>query len=137
VVECAGPDAAVWAATELVRPGGTVVLVGTGSDAMALPVRRLIHQEITLRGSVAHLWDADVAPAVAALAEGSIDVRPLLSAVVPLERAVTDGFERLRHDPEALKILVDCTSLGAPGRASSVRGWAGGDDTTPINVGRD
>jgi 2-desacetyl-2-hydroxyethyl bacteriochlorophyllide A dehydrogenase len=109
VVECAGPDAAVWAATELVRSGGTVVLVGTGAESMPLPVRGLIHREVTVRGSAAHLWDVDVAPAVAALAAGEIDVRPLLAGVVPLERAVTDGFDRLLRDPDVGKILIDCT----------------------------
>jgi 2-desacetyl-2-hydroxyethyl bacteriochlorophyllide A dehydrogenase len=109
VVECAGPDAAVRTATDLVRPGGTVVLVGTGAESMPLPVRRLIHEEITIRGSAAHLWDVDMAPAVAALAAGQIDVRPLLSGVVPLERAVADGFHRLLRDPDVVKILIDCT----------------------------
>jgi threonine dehydrogenase-like Zn-dependent dehydrogenase len=109
VLECAGPDAAVWAATELVRPGGTIVLVGTGSPSLSLPVRRLIHQEVTIRGSAAHLWDVDVAPAVAALAAGDVDVRPLLTDVVPLARGVADGFERLSNDPDAMKILIDCT----------------------------
>jgi (R,R)-butanediol dehydrogenase/meso-butanediol dehydrogenase/diacetyl reductase len=106
VVECAGPAAAVRAATELVRAGGTIVLVGTGDAEMMLPVRRLLHREITVRGSVAHLWDLDVAPAVAALASGMVDVRPLLADVVPLDRAAADGFVRLEHDPRALKILV-------------------------------
>jgi (R,R)-butanediol dehydrogenase/meso-butanediol dehydrogenase/diacetyl reductase len=109
VVECAGPDAAVRTATDLVRPGGTIVLVGTGAESMPLPVRSLIHREITLRGSAAHLWDVDMAPAVAALAAGQVDVRPLLTGVVPLERAVADGFHRLLSDPDVVKILIDCT----------------------------
>lgn len=89
-------------------PDGTIVLVGTGEHDMALPVRRLIHQEVTIRGSAAHLWDAGVAPAVAALASGGVDVHPLSTDVVPLEHAVAGGSERLRRNPRVLKILVAC-----------------------------
>ncbi len=106
VVECAGPATAVRAAVELVRAGGSIELVGAGDHEMVPPVRRLLHREITVRGSVAHLWDVDVAPAVAALASGAVDVRSLLADVVPLDRAVAGGFMRLQQDPRTVKILV-------------------------------
>jgi threonine dehydrogenase-like Zn-dependent dehydrogenase len=49
-----------------------------------------------------------VTQAVAALASGTVDVRPLLTDVVAVDRAIPDGFERLRDDSSALKILIGC-----------------------------
>ncbi|NBE93377.1 zinc-binding dehydrogenase [Nonomuraea sp. KC401] len=106
-VECSGADAAVWSAVELTRPGGTVVLVGTGATAIALPVRSLVLEEKRVLGSAAHVWDVDVTGAVALLAAGVVDPAPLLTAVVPLTDAVDGGFERLRRDPATMKIQID------------------------------
>ena len=47
-----------------------------------------------------------MAAAVAMLGSGLLQTGPLLTAVIPLENVVTDGFERLARDPLALKILV-------------------------------
>lgn len=108
VVECAGSQAAVRSACQLVRPGGDIVLVGMGPDVLELSLRRLILAEVRLHGSAAHLWDIDVDEAVGMLAAGDIDVSTLLSAVVPLRNAVADAFERLVDDRSAVKIVIDC-----------------------------
>jgi hypothetical protein len=40
------------------------------------------------------------------LSGGLLQTGPLLTAVIPLEKVVSEGFERLARDPVALKILV-------------------------------
>jgi threonine dehydrogenase-like Zn-dependent dehydrogenase len=46
------------------------------------------------------------APALAALAAGAVDVRPLVSARVPLARA--NEALRLAAEPGARKVLIEC-----------------------------
>lgn len=106
VVECSGTPAAVDVAFGAVAPGGIVVLVGTGPEMVEFPVRRVVLHEIRITGSAAHVWDVDVAAAVAMLASGVVDPTPLISARVSLQDAVPMGFERLAADSSALKILI-------------------------------
>jgi (R,R)-butanediol dehydrogenase/meso-butanediol dehydrogenase/diacetyl reductase len=107
VIECAGAPGTLVSAIELSRPGATVVIVGLHSGAELVPLIPLVLEERHLIGSAGHVWDVDIASAVALLARGSVDVLPMRSAVVPLTEVVGAGFERLRTDPNTLKILVD------------------------------
>jgi (R,R)-butanediol dehydrogenase / meso-butanediol dehydrogenase / diacetyl reductase len=108
VVECAGTQSSVTLACELVRSGGKVVLVGTGSKDMNIPIRHVVHSEISLSGSAAHMWDVDTSEAVKLLAEAQISVSPLITDIVPLSDALERGFMRLVDDDSVLKILIDC-----------------------------
>jgi threonine dehydrogenase-like Zn-dependent dehydrogenase len=107
VVECAGVPGALMSAIELSRPGATVVVVGLHTGTELLPLPPLVLEERRLLGSAGHVWDIDIASAVALLSRGAVDVLPMRSAVVPLTEVVGAGFERLRTDPGTLKILVD------------------------------
>ena len=107
VVECSGVPGALATSVELSRPGGTIVLVGFHADTEPVPLLPVVLGERRLLGTAAHLWDRDVASAVALLARGTVDVAPLLSAVVPLADVVAGGFDRLRTDRTTFKILID------------------------------
>ena len=106
VLECAGNQAAMDSALTACRAGGTLVAVGTPAAPLTLPMRSVVLAEKRILGSAAHLWDEDVAAAVAMLSGGLLQTGPLLTAVIPLEKVVSEGFERLARDPVALKILV-------------------------------
>jgi (R,R)-butanediol dehydrogenase / meso-butanediol dehydrogenase / diacetyl reductase len=106
VVECAGVSGAVRSAIELSRSGSTIVLVGVHGGTEPIPLLPLVLEERRLIGSAGHLGH-DMAASVALLANGAVDVHPLRSAVVPLHDVVGAGFERLRRDRNALKILVN------------------------------
>ena len=74
---------------------------GTLADAPPLNAARLVVDEIRLLGSRCGPFE----PAIAALANGTIDPRPLVEAVYPLSRGV-DAVEHAAR-PGALKVLVD------------------------------
>lgn len=105
VVECAGVPGAPAAALSLCRRGGTVVLVGFRPGEIALPWLDVVLGERTILGSAAHLWDIDVAGAVALLHRGLVDPRPLHTATLPLDE-VPAAFDRLAGDRSVLKLLI-------------------------------
>ena len=106
VVECSGTEAGMTHALTLARRGGLVVAVGTGAESMTIAMRALVLGEQRLVGSAAHVFDEDVAAAIALLAHGIVDPRPLLTAIIGLEETVSAGLQRLADDPAAIKILV-------------------------------
>ena len=82
--ECSAASAAIASAIAVLRPRGTLVQVGvTGSAPM--PVNALVAKEIRVQGT--HRFHEEFAAAVAAITSRRIDVRPIITARYPLERA--------------------------------------------------
>ncbi len=108
VVDCTGANSVPNAALYLTRPGGRILLVGFPPHPGTLDYKTLLLKELSLIASVGHVYDEDFATAVRLLCSGRIDAAPLISHRIPLERAVSDGIERLAGPgrAEALKILV-------------------------------
>ncbi len=84
-----------------VRPQGTVVVKSTLVEPLCIDPRRLVVDEIRVMGSRCGPFE----PAIAALARGIIDPRPLVDAVYPLSR----GLEAFEHAARrgTLKVLLD------------------------------
>lgn len=100
-VECTGNDEGLELARRAVRPRGTIVLKSTYRGRASLDASRVVVDEITLVGSRC----GPFAPALALLAEGRVDVAPLVHARFPLPDAVAAFAEAAR--PGVLKVLVD------------------------------
>ena len=84
------------------RPRGTIVLKSTYHGKAEVDLARFVVDEITLVGSRC----GPFAPALALLAAGRVDPRPLVEARYPLADASRPSTTPRR--PGALKILVDC-----------------------------
>ena len=82
------------------RPRGTIVLKSTYRGPASVDISRIVVDEITLVGSRC----GPFAPALALLAEGRVDVRPLVHARFPLDEAVAAFAEAAR--PGVMKVLV-------------------------------
>jgi threonine dehydrogenase-like Zn-dependent dehydrogenase len=100
VIDCTGTAAGLEAAMSLVNPRGKIVLKTTVAAHRRLDFNRLVIDEITLIGSRCGPFP----PAIEALAEKKIDVKPMIDAVYPLE----EGEQALRQAGKkgALKILL-------------------------------
>jgi threonine dehydrogenase-like Zn-dependent dehydrogenase len=101
VVDCTGSDSGLPTALRLVRPRGTVVLKTTVAGVQTMAWAPFVIDEVTLVGSRCGPFDR----ALAALADGRVDVRSLVSGRFPLsegeralDRAQTKGV---------LKVLLD------------------------------
>lgn len=102
VVEATGSPDGFALALRLVRPMGTLVLKSTFAGGIPqFDASGLVVDEITVVGSRC----GPFAPALALLARGAVDVRPLITALYPL----ADGPAALAHAarPGALKVLLE------------------------------
>jgi L-idonate 5-dehydrogenase len=102
VFECSGNARALAAAFEIVRPRGTIVAVGLGGD-VSMPLNSAVVKEVSLRGSFR--FDEEFALAVELIAQRVVDVSPLLTATLPLERAV-DAFLLASDRSQSMKVQL-------------------------------
>ena len=110
VIEAVGIDATVKAAIDSVRKGGNVVLVGNVSPEVTLPLQKVVTRQIRLQGSCASA--GEYLRAIELMSSESIRVKPLISAIAPLEEGPR-WFERLyAREPNLMKIVL------APGKVS-------------------
>lgn len=100
VVEATGSPSGLEDAMRLVKPRGTIVLKTTVARRGPFDLNRLVIDEVSLVGSRC----GPFGKALKALADGSVDPRPLVSAVLPLG----EGERALREAGESgtLKILI-------------------------------
>jgi L-idonate 5-dehydrogenase len=108
VFEASGARPALRQAFDLVRPGGTLVQVGTlGTDDMPLPANQLMAREITYLGSFRY---ADVFDdAIALVRSGRVDVGPLVSRVLPLAQAA-EALVLAGNPGSAIKVQLQVTT---------------------------
>jgi L-iditol 2-dehydrogenase len=109
-LEAVGRTETVTAAIDCVRKGGTVTLVGNISPQVTLPLQKVVSRQIRLQGSCAS--SGEYPKAIELLASGAIKVKPLITAVAPLD----DGpawFERLHAGEKNLLKVVLTPGTGA------------------------
>jgi L-iditol 2-dehydrogenase len=103
-LEAVGRTETVIAAIDCVRKGGTVTLVGNICPEVTLPLQKVVSRQIRLQGSCASA--GEYPQAIELLASGAIKVKPMITAVAPLE----DGpawFERLHAgEKNLLKVVL-------------------------------
>lgn len=100
VVEATGSPDGIGRALALVRPRGTIVWKSTHHGPARLYAAPLVVNEVTVVGSRCGRFE----PALDLLASRRIDVRPLLSSVLPLSSAARALREASR--PGVLKVLL-------------------------------
>ena len=104
VFEASGAAPALAAGIAAAKPGATIVQVGNNANAMPpVPLNVLVAKEITLRGTFR--FHEEFAWAVDFIVNRRIDVRPLLTEIVPLADAVR-GFDLASDRSKAMKVLL-------------------------------
>ena len=103
-VEAVGKTQTVNVAIDSVRKGGSVVLVGNIAPEITLPLQKVVTRQIRLQGSCASA--GEYPKAIQLLSSGDIKVKPLITAIAPLD----DGprwFERLHaREPNLMKVVL-------------------------------
>ena len=103
-IECVGRNETVAASIDVTRKGGTVVLVGNIAPNVNLPLQKVVTRQIRLQGSCASA--GEYPQAIEWMASGKIQVKPLITAIAPLEEGPR-WFERLHaREPNLLKVVL-------------------------------
>jgi len=103
-LEAVGRNETVALAIDAVRKGGVVVLVGNITPSVNLPLQKVVTRQIRLQGSCASA--GEYPQAIRWMASGAIRVKPLITAIAPLEEG-SRWFERLyAREPNLLKIVL-------------------------------
>ncbi len=91
VFECSGAAPAILGMAGLARPGGAIVLVGMPVDPVPVDIVGLQARELRVETvfRYANVYDR----AIALIASGKVDLRPLISATIPFEDSIA-GFDR-------------------------------------------
>jgi L-iditol 2-dehydrogenase len=104
VFDAVGRAKPVAESIDSVRKGGTVTLIGNISPEVTLPLQKVVSRQIRLQGTAASA--GEYPEAIELISSGRIHVRPLITAVAPLE----DGprwFERLHaQEPNLMKVVL-------------------------------
>tara|TARA_B100000927_G_scaffold75097_1_gene59846 strand:+ start:231 stop:1265 length:1035 start_codon:yes stop_codon:yes gene_type:complete len=104
ILEVVGISSTVELAVNTARKGGRVCLVGNLAPRVQFPLQAAVTRELDILGSCA--INGEYPDAIAAIAEGEIDVRALTSCVVPLAEGAS-WFSRLESGKEnLLKVIL-------------------------------
>ena len=108
VLEAVGRNETIATAIDCVRKGGTVTLIGNITPKVELPLQKVVSRQIRLQGSAASA--GEYPRAIELVAGGEIKVKPLITAVAPLEDG-PEWFKRLySHEPNLMKIVLTADS---------------------------
>jgi threonine dehydrogenase-like Zn-dependent dehydrogenase len=99
-VECSGNASGFAAARRALRPRGTLVMKSTYAGALTFDASAIVVDEITMVGSRC----GPFGPALELLTRRAVDVKPLIEALYPLDRAI-EAFEHAQRRG-SLKILI-------------------------------
>jgi L-idonate 5-dehydrogenase len=100
--ECTGAGPVLRDIIPVLRPRGSIVQVGVAGD-VTLPLNALVGKEIRLIGT--HRFHPEYAVAARLIREGRINVKPIITATLPVERAV-EAFELAADRRSQMKVQL-------------------------------
>jgi L-idonate 5-dehydrogenase len=104
VFEASGAPRALRQAFDLVRPGGTIVQIGTlGTEDIPIPANQVMVREIQFIGTFRYANEFDEAIRLAA--DGRVDLKPFISHVLPLNE-VCQGIALAAGKEAVLKVQL-------------------------------
>ena len=103
VFEASGAPQGIAAAIAAARPGATIVQVGIGGAETPIPLNLVVSKELNLRGTFR--FHEEFAWAVDFIGRRQINVRPLLSEVMPAAEAKA-AFDLASDRKQAMKVML-------------------------------
>jgi L-iditol 2-dehydrogenase len=105
VIECCGDQEALDDAIELVRPGGTVLIVGIPEEnRVSFDAHKMRRKEITLQN--VRRQNGCTPAAIALIEQGKVDIKPLITHHFPLEET-RKAFELVEgYRDHVLKAII-------------------------------
>jgi 2-desacetyl-2-hydroxyethyl bacteriochlorophyllide A dehydrogenase len=108
VFDAAGVPATLQQAVDVVRPGGSVMMVGVSFDAAPIRPSTWVTKRVTVRAAFAYSR-ADYETTIAMLERGTLRTEGVITSVVPSSETHL-AFDRLLGPNADVKVLVDPSS---------------------------
>ena len=102
MIEASGNEAALHMGLEVLRPRGTLIQLGLGGN-ISLPQNLIVSKEIEIRGSFR--FHEEFALAVDMINNRRVDLKPLLTEVLPLSQA-RQAFDLASDRSRAMKVQI-------------------------------
>lgn len=108
VFEASGAPSAMQTAIDLLAPGGTIVAIGMPVEPFSFDIVAAQAKEARIETifRYAHVYPR----AVALMAAGSIDVKPLITEVYPFENGIEAYAYAVDPSPESIKVQIEMPS---------------------------
>jgi L-idonate 5-dehydrogenase len=101
-IECTGAAVVIKDVIPALRPRGTLIQVGVTGE-VPIPINAIVGKEIRLVGSFR--FHGEYALAARLLKEGRIDVKPIITATLPIARAI-EAFEMAADRKSQMKVQL-------------------------------
>ena len=101
-IECTGAGVVIKDVLPVLRPRGSLVQVGVTGE-VAIPINAIVGKEIRIVG--AFRFHREYALAARLIKEGRINVKPIITATLPFERAV-EAFEMAADRRSQMKVQL-------------------------------
>ncbi len=101
-IECTGAGVVIKDVLPVLRPRGSLVQVGVTGE-VAIPINAIVGKEIRIIG--AFRFHQEYALAARLIKEGRINVKPIITATLPFERAV-EAFEMAADRRSQMKVQL-------------------------------
>lgn len=102
MIEASGNEAALHMGLEVLRPRGTLIQLGLGGN-IAVPQNMIVSKEIEIKGSFR--FHEEFALAVDLINNHRVDLKPLLTEVMPLSQA-KQAFDLASDRSRAMKVQI-------------------------------
>ncbi len=103
--DAAGVPATLQQSVDIVRPGGTVMMVGVAFNPAPIRPSVWVTKRVTVRAAFAYSR-ADYEATIAMIERGRLQVDPVITTIVPGSETHL-AFERLLNPNDDVKVLVD------------------------------
>ena len=104
VIECAGTPETLAQAIEMTHKGGHVSVIGIPLEPAALPIKKLVLEEIDLHGVRANRGTCE--EVLPLMVRGVIDIKPLVTHRFPLSEFATALDTFVKRKDGAIKVLL-------------------------------
>lgn len=104
--EVSGATSAALQVSELMRPGGKIILASVFKEPTLINLRAINFKEISLEGTRVYTY-LDFTRAIELASSNRIPLKKVITHHILLEK-VRYGFQLLKKQKETLKVIIDC-----------------------------
>ncbi|MDO4845681.1 MAG: alcohol dehydrogenase catalytic domain-containing protein [Oscillospiraceae bacterium] len=104
VFDCVGNERSLRQASEIVRNGGLIVVIGMAAQEIHFPIKRFVAHEFTLTGSYQYL--DEIREGILLLHSRKIDFSEIITSVIPLSEGKSAFDALTSKNPKDVKIVL-------------------------------